>query len=244
MESELLKARIYDIADTAYKSDSFKFLGFLRVEEKVFAQTLLSKRNIKFSFFGGYPEAERVLLCVLPDWADDIPFPITPITFTYRKSDVLTHRDFLGAILSLGLKRETVGDILITDGYAVAFVLEEIADYIVSQIDKVGKVGVELKIGYNAPLPTLQKLEEFSATVSSERLDCVVSALCGLSRSQALLKIESGLVTVNSQTCLKSTKQVVAGEAISIRGKGKFVISSLADKTRKNRIVLKYKKYV
>lgn len=244
MESELLAARINDVANTAYKSDSFKFLGFLRLEEKAFAQTLLSKRNIKFSFFGGYPEAERVLLCVLPEWADDIPFPITPLTFTYRKSDVLTHRDFLGAILALGIKRETIGDILIADGYAVAFVLVDIADYIVSQINKVGKVGVEVKIGYDAPLPTLQRLEEFSTTVSSERLDCVVSALCGISRSQALLKIESGLVTINSQESLKPTKQVVASDAISIRGKGKFIISSLADKTRKNRIILKYKKYV
>ncbi len=244
MDNELLTARIGDIADIVQKTNHFKFFGFLSLEEAVLSDKIISKRNVKYSFFGGYEDAVRVMLGCFPDWAEDIPFPITPITFTYRKTDVLRHRDFLGAILSLGLKRETVGDILIGEGYAVAFVLDEISDFVISQIDKVARVGVTLKKGYELPLPSVEKLSEFSATVSSSRLDCVVSALCNCSRAAALLNIESGFVSVNSQICEKPTKSVFSGDAVTIRGVGKFIIDSITDKTRKGRIILKYKKYV
>lgn len=244
MDNELLSARVGDVADIVEKSNHFKFFGFLSLEEKVLCERIISRRNVKYSFFGGYDNATRVVLGCFPDWASDIPFPITPITFIYRKSEVLKHRDFLGAILSLGLKRETVGDILIGEGYAIAFVLDEISDFVVSQIDKVARVGVTAKIGCDLPLPSISELSEFSATVSSERLDCVVSALCNISRSQALSKIEGGFVSVNSQICEKATKTVISGDAVTIRGFGKFLIDSLIDKTRKGRIVLKYKKYV
>ncbi len=244
MDNELLTARVGDIADIVQKTNHFKFLGFLSLEEAVLCDRIISKRNVRFSFFGGYEGAVRVVMGCFPDWAEDIPFPITPITFTYRKSDVLRHRDFLGAILSLGLKRETVGDILIGDGYAIVFVLDEICDFVISQIDKVARVGVTLKKGCELPLPKASKLSEFSATVSSDRLDCVVGALCGFSRSQSLSKIEGGFVSLNSQPCEKSTKTVFAGDAVTVRGIGKFIIDSISDKTRKGRIVLKYKKYV
>ncbi len=244
MDNELLAARVGDVVDIAQKTNHFKFFGFLSLEEAIFAEKIVSKRNIKYLFFGGYEGAVRVMLGCFPDWAEDIPFPITPITFTYRKSDSLRHRDFLGAILSLGLKRETVGDILVGEGCAVAFVLDEISDFLISQINKVARVGVTLKKGYELPLPSGDKLSEFSATVSSSRLDCVVSALCEFSRSQALFKIEGGFVSVNSQICEKATKTVFEGDAVTVRGIGKFIIDSLSAKTRKGRIVLKYKKYV
>ena len=143
METDLLKARIGDTADLCERTSSFKFLGFLSLEESLLADRILSKRNVKYSFFGGYDTAERVMLGCFPDWAEceENYFPITAVTFDYRKADKLTHRDFLGSLMGLGIKRESVGDILVEDGRAVAFLSRDILKYVLTQIEKIGRTG-------------------------------------------------------------------------------------------------------
>lgn len=244
MENELLKVRITETASLCNKTQKIKFLGFLSREEAVFAKQILKNINVEFSLYGGYENAERVILACFPDWAEDVSFPISAFTFTYRKNDVLNHRDFLGTLMGLGIKRETVGDILVEEGRAVVFVNNTVADYILSQISKVGRTGVTVTQGYNSPLPQSDELVECTDTIASERMDCIVAALAGLSRNSALQTITEGKVSVNSVICEKATKSVLDGDIISIRGKGRFEIVSLSDKTRKNRIILKYKKYV
>lgn len=244
METELLRARIDDTADICERTGRPKYLGFLSCEEAVLAQKTLEKRSVSFELSGGYNGAERVMLGCFPDWMDEAEFPIQAITFTYRKTDILRHRDFLGSLMSLGLKRESVGDILIEEGRAVVFTADEIADYVIAQTEKIGRVGVKAEKGYTFPLPQRDALAEFSETVASERLDCVVAALAGISRGTAAQKIAEGTVSVNSVVCEKATKTVAQGDVVAVRGKGKFVIDSLEDRTRKNRIVLKYKKYI
>lgn len=244
MDSDILIARIGDTADISFKTSSFKYLGFLSSEERILAEKILLNKNVKHGFFGGYDTAQRVVLCCLPDWAQDADYPICPLTFSFRKSDKLSHRDFLGSLTALGIKRETIGDILIEDGRAVTFVLDEVSDYILNQIKKIGRVGVEIKTGFDEPLPQKNELCEFTTTVASERLDGVVSSLVGCSRSKASKKIELGLVNVNSVVCQKVTKRIENGDAISVKGHGKFFVESIDAKTKKNRIVLKYKKYL
>lgn len=244
METDLLKDRVFDTADIAERSARPKFLGFLSPEQAILAEKLLSTRGVKYGFFGGFSEAQRVMLCCLPDWAEEADYPITPITATYRKSDTLSHRDFLGSLMAIGLKRETVGDILIEEGRAVIFVCAETADYILGQIEKIGRVGVTLESGFKLPLPNAGVLKEFSETVSSPRLDCIVSALANISRGKAAEKIEQALVSVNSVTIEKVTAHINNGDIIAVRGSGKFIIDSLDERTRKDRIILKYRKYV
>lgn len=244
METELFIARIGDIADICEKTQRPKYMGFLSPEQSVLAEQILSKRNIKFGFFGGYEGADRVFLGCFPDWMESYEYPITAITFSYRTSDKLSHRDFLGSLMALGIKRETVGDILIEEGRAVAFVADEITDYILSQIEKIGRTGVELKKDYKEPLPSRGELREFTETVASLRLDCVVAAAGKLSRNIANEKISNGFVSVNSVTVEKSTKFVSDGDILTVRGIGKFIISSSDGRTKKDRVVLKYKKYI
>lgn len=244
MDSKIFIDRICDTADICQKNNTFKFLGFLAEEECVLAERVLEKRNIRFQMFGGYSDAKRKVLACLPDWAEDVEYPITALSFTFRKEDNLSHRDFLGSLMALGLKRETVGDILVEEGKSVVFVLNEIADYVISEITKIGRTGVKITKGYRGELPSRSTLLELSDTIASERLDCVVATLAGVSRNAANEKIDFGLVSVNSQVILKNTKTIVGGDVISIRGKGKFIIDSVSQKTRKNRIVLKYKKYI
>jgi RNA-binding protein YlmH len=243
MESELLTARLEDTLDSSYVSSKPKFLGFFSLEESVFAKKFLEKRNANFSLFGGFDNSQRVMLCCYPEYIENPQYPITAITFKYRISDELRHRDFLGSLMALGLKRETVGDILIEAGRAVVFLKSDIADFVIENIRSVGRVGVTLRKGFDFPLPETDELKESSQTVASLRLDCVVSALASCSRNTAVELIENGLVAVNSAICQKPTKTVSNGDVLSVRRKGKFQIVSTDKKTKKDRIVLIYKTY-
>ena len=243
MESELFAARIRDTAEICIRTAKPKFLGFLSEEEAAKAALLLKGADCGVSFFGGYGEAERVMLACLPEWCETPDFPICAVTFSFKKTYSLSHRDFLGTLMSLGLKRETVGDILTEPGRAVVFVAEEIREYVLGQIEKIGGVGVEAKPGFSPPLPQGDAPSRETAIAASERLDCVVAALCGFSRNQAKQVIEAGTVALNSLPCEKSTRCVAAGDKLSVRGKGKFVIESVSGRTRKDRMILCYKKY-
>ncbi len=243
MEAELLRARIGDTAELCRKSETPKFLGFLSREESVLADGLLKKGSVKYMLFGGFNGAERVYLGCLPDWCDEPDFPIKAVTFSFRRSDRLSHRDFLGSLMALGIKRESVGDILIEEGRAVVFLSKEIVSFVLSEISKIGRIGVTSQIGFTGELPQVDKPDEQSVTVASLRLDCVVAAVAGLSRNEAYEKINASLVAVNSEVCLKPTRLLSSGASVSVRGKVKFIITRAEDKTRKNRIVLKYKKY-
>ncbi len=244
MESEILIARISDTLDISQKTSKPKFFGFLTCEEAALAQKLLENRNANFCLFGGYEGAQRVMLGCLPDWCDDCEFPITAVTFTYRTADELRHRDFLGALMALGITRESVGDILVEKGRTVAFLKDEVLPFVLSNVAKIGKVGVNITLGFDEPLPLGDSLIIASVTVSSLRLDCVVSAVANVSRTKANELIEAGLVSVNSIVCEKSTKQIVSGDALTVRGRGKFIIGDTCHKTKKDRIVLEFKKYL
>ena len=243
MENELLLARTKDTIDSVFYTDRPKYLGFLSVEEAAFVRKYLENHNIKHSFFGGADDCERVFLGCFPEWMQQSDFPITAITFTYRTVDVLRHRDFLGALMALGIKREAIGDILIEQGRAVIFFSGEIADYVLNNLEKVGNVGVTGVIGFLDDLPCRDNLKENTVTVASLRLDCVVSALANCSRNTACGFIESGLVAVNSVVCQKTTKILSFGDILSVRHKGKFKITSTDKKTKKDRTVLVYKSY-
>ncbi len=240
MECELLLARVDDARVSCELNNKPKFLGFLSKEESVLVDNYLKNRNVKYSFFGGEHQAQRVYLCCYPEWMDEAFFPISAVTFAFRTQDVLRHRDFLGALMSLGIKRESVGDILIEDGRAVVFLSREIEDFVLKNLAKVGRVGVTAKVGYELPLPETDAMTEKTATVASLRLDCVVSAVANLSRNTANEYIENGFVAVNSVVCEKPTKTLCDGDVLSVRHKGKFQISSCDKKTKKDRFVLKY----
>lgn len=223
MDAELLPARINDTAELCEKTCTPKFLGFLTSAEAALARNILKNARVRNDFFGGYEGAERVILGCFPDWAEDFPYPISPLTVSFRKADVLSHRDILGSLMALGIKRETVGDILIEEGRAVAFVSDDVKEYILDQVEKIGRVGVNITDGCTFPLPEGDKLEEFTGTAASDRIDCVAAALCGLSRSKVCELIAAGLITVNSVPVSKPTKSVAAGGGCYIRqGKGQI----------------------
>ncbi len=246
MAQNVLISRINDAVRLCDVSASPKFVGFLRPEEVSEIINECHLERVKHSFFGGYKDAERVYFGVFPEWCDkeEAFFPISALTFTYRSSQQLSHRNFLGTFMSLGIARETVGDILIESGRAVAFFSSDITGFVKSQITKISGEGVTITEGFALPLPGMSGFSEFTDTVASARLDCVVASLIGSSRSKAGEFIEQKLVLINSVCCEKTVKTVKSGDTVTIRSKGKFIIDSIDGKTKKDRLILKAKKYI
>ncbi len=246
MESEFFLPRIRDAVRLSEISSMPRFVGFLTATEAAEAERTAKAEGGLISFFGGYASAERVFFGAFPERCEDKArfWPIEAVTFSYRVQDKLSHRDVLGALMSLGIARETVGDILIEDGRAVAFLNRDILPAVMNGIDKIGRVGVTLREGFTEPLPEGSKTKELSDTVASLRLDAVVAALVGTSRGKALELIQNGLVSVNSLMVEKSVRTIKSGDRITVRGVGKFTVDSVDGMTKKGRIILKAKKFI
>ncbi len=244
MDTELLRARVTDLRDACMKSGAPRFMGFLSSEEAEYVKSI-PQYNTSFVFFGGADDCERVFVCVSPEGFEvsNSAYPISALTFSFRKEDILTHRDFLGSFMSLGIKRETVGDILTENGRAVAFVSKDVARYITEQTTRVGRVGVTVSQGFDCPLPPRKEKIKKTVTVASSRLDCVVAALINTSRGTAADLLADRLVCVNSVITDKATKLIVGGDKISIRGYGKYNVLSVDGTTRKGRTVLIAERY-
>ena len=164
-----------------------KFVGFLSPgEAAAVACATTIKKNV--TFFGGYEDAERRFFGALPEYLEDdlCCFPIKALKISFNGNFSLTHRDVLGAFMSTGVSRATVGDILIFDSEVFVFVFDEMAEYFKNQINKIKNVGVSITVLESlsdVPERNADEMEEFKFTVSSPRLDAVVSKLIGQSRT-------------------------------------------------------------
>lgn len=244
MIDKLLKAKIDDGIRLCKKGP--KFIGFLDTTETSDAMEYIKwNRDAQIVFFGGFEESERVVMGIFPDYLepDEEYFPVIPITFSYKKEYKLTHRDFLGSLMAQGITRTTVGDILIEDGRSVVFVKEEISDYVLQNIFKIGKIGVSLTKGIVGELPNTHSFEEVGGVVASTRLDCVVALLAGTSRDKSATMINTGNVFINRKEVTNVSYSLSESEILTIRYKGKFILDSLGSKTKKGRTIIKCRKY-
>jgi RNA-binding protein YlmH len=246
MNSEIIPSRIKDAIRLCGSTSFPKFIGFLRFEEIAEAENVAKKLFCRYCFFGGYEGAERAFFGVFPDWCEETEeyFPIRALTLHFRKEDKLSHRHVLGTLMSQGITRESVGDILIEEGRAVVFLSEDIAEYVKTQTEKISGVGVKIVDGFSLPLPGMTGFESVTETVASARLDCVISALYGCSRNKAAELITSKMVARNGICSEKPTSVVAGGDTVNVKGKGKFKIESIDGRTKKDRLILKAKKYI
>lgn len=219
-----------------------RFSAFLNEREAAVAKAAGGKE-----FFGGFDGAQRTVCGFFAGtYAQDIPheefYPIKAVTFTYRECDKLSHRDFLGAILALGLKREVVGDILTESGYAIVFCSPQAQGEILS-LTKVGRVGVSAQDGIAKPLPQV-KVTIIDAVVSSLRLDCLVSAAARVSREKAAALIRAGLVSVDFTPCTNVSREIKENTVFSVRGCGRFRLKQAAGTTRSGKVHVTIEKFV
>lgn len=243
IDEKNLIARAEDAAQLCEKQYAPKAFGFLTPAEcAVIKREFKAKgfdADICFKFYGGYPDAERSLFLAFPEYAAetvDSEF-ITLLEIRGRDIGTLNHRDFLGSILGLGIKREKIGDILCLEDRCLVFVLSDIADYIISNLEKVARCGVRVRVlNFDDLEVPKRKVEEIRTTVAALRLDCVVAAALKTSRAAAAEVVRSKRVLVNWQEACESSQKVLPGDVFSIRGAGRFRLTEEVSETRKGRL--------
>ncbi len=243
-EIRQILSRAYDLYEKAYFAKRPFFTKFLTPLEKHEIDMRFEKGgDAPLSFFGGSKDSERCLACF--GEADEKDFPIRIIVIKAKNDSDLKHRDVMGTILSLGIERELVGDIIVDASKAYVFALSEMADYIKDNLSKIASVGVkcELKDLEDIDLPE-RKYEEKRHTLSSMRLDCAVSAVTGLSRGNASALIEKGLVSVNHQEMKNLSAPIKDADIITVRGTGKFLVKTDLSLSKKGRVLVTFLKYV
>lgn len=227
--------------------------AFLDLKQRSDAENHAKKaRLIDWVFWGGYPEAERCAMIFLPDYikpnieepdifeAFEEESPLAVIRCTYsEKSRELTHRDFLGSLMAMGIKREFIGDILVGKNGADIIVLKEICDFLVMNYDRAGNTSLKTeRIGFGLIRKPELNIREKTDTVASLRLDNVISSAFGISRVAAAEAIKSGLVFINSRQILKTDFLLKEGDAMTLRGRGKAVLQKVGGKSRKDRLYI------
>ncbi len=261
---ELLLANIEDLIDASEKGIS-AVSCFVNPRERFFVQKRLERLGVdkRCVFWGGYTDAERCRLLVFPEFAqgmlaelseearagyftelsDEDPISILEIRASGFKT--LSHRDYMGSILALGIERSAVGDIVVKENAAYIFASPVIAKYIAAELKKVGSDGVKIRLTDALPLGFIggAQKEKISSTVSSPRLDAIAAALLNLSRNDAQALIRRGDAELNYTECAECDRTVCDGDVVSFRGYGKFRILSFGDLTRRGRLRVEAEKY-
>lgn len=202
----------------------------------------LSSNDLKIESNGLFEDAERRMISFNNIY--DSPFPMKLIKVeTTSKFTNLTHRDFLGGILSLGIERNKIGDLLVDNNRCYVPVHEEIENFILYNIDKISKVVCNVEVIDNFELLPKVTFKEEIILVSSLRVDGVVSRLTNVSRSKAQAMIEQGLVLVNYVKIRDKSYELKGEERITIRGFGKFIIGNSIGNSKSGRIKIIIKKY-
>lgn len=248
LEDRVLVSRLLDKVEQCHYS-SFVYSDFLSPYESAIAKRILDKVNdVFYTFIGGYDGAERVIAAISSDFIDEdnainsAPLSFLRITPSIEKP--LSHRDYLGSLLGLGIKREKIGDILVCESYADVFVIDKIAEYILYNMDKIGNVKVSCELldiyEYTAP----QKKEKLiNTTVASLRADSIAASGFSVSRTKVLDYFKSQRVNVNWELVQNPSKQLSEGDTISIRGKGRIVLEKVNGTTKKDRINIVIKRF-
>jgi RNA-binding protein YlmH len=251
MESdELLAKRFIELANLSYKSGIYTFTDFLGLaEQSVFDGIKKALHGIPYEAFGGAPGAERVMIRFGNEEAlgYEVPFPIVCIKaepVSQKFADKLTHRDFLGALLNVGIERETLGDIPIRGNVGYVFASEDIAPFILSELTRVKHTDIRLSVADSLPEGELYKTERKCVQISSERLDAVIARLFSLSREDAQSLFAKKLVFTSGRQCVSTSYQPKENETISVRGHGRFIYRGFVSNSKKGKLNVEVDVYV
>ncbi|NCB63860.1 MAG: RNA-binding protein [Clostridia bacterium] len=251
-EERLLLARVMDKLELSRQRDIPAHTFFLSTGEKTSVERLIAASgHPRHAFWGGYEGAERAVCAFLPDWQEpedliaDDQGPLTAVTISYPSDAALTHRDFLGSILGLGITREKVGDLLVGAGRCQAVLLEEAEHILLTQLTQVGRQKVSVSPCALAVLtPPEKNVKLIRDTVATLRLDAVASSGFSLSRSKMADLISSKRLTLNGRECDKPDRAVAEGDVLACRGLGKCMVKEVGGQSKKGRIMLVLERYI
>lgn len=236
--------KIMDWCELVSERHQPRVTDFLDPRERFIVQSIVGQSlDLKAESFGGYEEAERQRIIICPDYFEVSrdQFQVALLSVTYDATDKIEHRDLLGSLLGLGIKREKIGDLLLADEDAQCVVAEEMADYIDLHLQQVGRTKVSTS---HVNLDEIRIPEEEwvikSSTVSSLRLDVLISEMIRLSRSKAVQLIKSGRVKVNWKVTEQPALTVEEGDMLSVKGFGRYLFKEIYGKTKKDKIRVAY----
>ena len=259
---DLFEARLED-AIRKCNAGSVAHLPFLTMRQRRRAERLLEAHGMRENvwFWGGHPTAERACLFLLPDYlvailpedaaereaalpdylADELQEAVVALSMQGSGFRNLSHRDYLGAVLGLGIERDALGDIAVQDEHsAILFCPRTLAGFLSGELTKVGSDTVRCReCQIDETFTDGKKYRPISDTVASARLDCVVAALCNLSREAAQSAVRSGLVEVDFEPEERVDTVLDPPITVSVRGHGRFILRSFDGETKKGRLRLR-----
>lgn len=257
-ENEVLRGRLSDLANAAYTQNRYTYTNFLSAEDiDVFYSNMDELSFVGYKLFGGREGCERVMIAFgnESDCGYEPTFPIAIVKAAAvqdKFSEDLNHRDFLGALMNLGIEREMIGDILVAESSktgkhsaAYIFCAESIADYIVESLTRIRHTNMRCSICSPEDTGEIQlQKKPMHIIAASARADAVTATITGLSRSSTSLLFREKKFTLNNRLYENSSYQLKSGDIFSIRGYGKYEFVESGTVTRKGRLNIELLKYV
>ncbi len=244
-EDKIFAAHILDLINDSERKHCIKYTSFLDLRQKKLCENIFNKAVFKdYCFYNIASDCDREIAVIGSTQFQKEKLPIKIIKVSSSQLSRLSHRDYLGTLMALGIKREAVGDIIITDESCFIAVTNEVCDFIIQNVYKIGGVGVNLEVVSLDKLPQFEKaFENKTGFASAMRIDCVASCLLETSRTKAQEAVLKGLVYIDGKETIKTDTPVKCGAVITIRKKGKFIIDEYQP-TKKDRLKINYRKYI
>lgn len=251
------RKRLRDLRDRSYRNSQYTFTDFLGLADlsEFYDMTRLPSSNPlsipagSYKVYGGYEQAERCMIR-FGDAAEllyEQEFPIVCICISplqKKFADDLSHRDFLGALMNLGIERNELGDLLVKEAQCYLFSTEKMADYICKELTRVKHTSVMAVV--SAPPKEIFEPTIIDKTIQakSQRIDGVVAKICNLSRSKTAELFMAKKVFVNGRLMENESRELKPEDVVVVRGFGKFVFKGCSGNTRKGNLIIDYQVYV
>lgn len=248
-EELMLQKRLIELSKLAYQRGIVTYSDFLNLNELNILHTMpKNELYTSYKVFGGYDFSERQMVAFLPDaLCYEYFYPISvlkisPLQISFAES--LSHRDYLGAILNLGIERSKIGDILVQDNSAILFIHQSLETFVQEELRRIKHTSVMAEPENFAEISYKPKTEEKKGTVSSLRLDSLMALAFSSSRTKLVSYIENGKVFVNGKLITSNGYQIKEEDIISVRGLGRFQFKETLSQTKKGRYFVTIDMYI
>lgn len=239
----MLFSKIIDRVSSTEKKGFTTYCGFLDPRQQMLLHRIESELPVSVLLYGGYPDSERKIAAFYETNPEFDAFPLSVLEVTSRELSSFSHRDVLGSLMGLGIKREKIGDILL-DESAKLIVSDDVAEYILLHLERIGNRRVQIR-HFTGVLKTPEKKQKILRdTVSSLRLDTICASAFGISRSSAVKLIQQQRVFVNYEMIDNVSYALKGGEILSAKGYGKAEFEQVTGKSKKDRYMIVIKKYI
>lgn len=237
-EERLLAKRFEELSSRGYNKGIWVYSNFLNTAQQALLQLL---KLGAVSFYGGYDGAERRVacfgseeLCGYEACPECVWLEIKPVARKF--ADELSHRDFFGSVMALGLKREVLGDIIVYDNCGYLYCMESVSGYIKENLIQVKHTTVACAVIDEPPVESVALPDAEDFVIASERLDAIIASVYNLSRSICKELVEQGKVSVNSILTENPSRQLEPHDTVSARGKGRFIYDGIIRETKKGKL--------